>query len=52
MSNFAFLPATFSTIAESARRAEGYTMGDPRSACFHARCTLEEVHAGLRASEG
>lgn len=31
MSNFAFLPDMFSTIAESARRAEGYTTGDPRA---------------------
>jgi type I restriction enzyme R subunit len=43
MSNFAFLPDKFSTIAESAARAEGYIMGDPRSACFHTRFTLEAL---------
>jgi type I restriction enzyme R subunit len=55
MSNFAFLPDAFRTIAESARRAEGHIMGDPRAACFHARFTLEAVvhwlyrhDAGLR----
>jgi len=41
MSNFAFLPDTFSTIAESAARAEGQIMSDPRAACFHVRFTLE-----------
>lgn len=41
MSNFAFLPQEFRDIADSARRAEGYTLADPRSACFHARFTLE-----------
>ena len=41
MSNFAFLPDTFSTIAESATRAEGHIHSDPRAACFHARFALE-----------
>lgn len=41
MSNFAFLPQEFRDIAESASRAEGYILADPRSACFHARFTLE-----------
>ena len=41
MSNFAFLPREFRDIAESAVRAEGHIMGDPRAACFHARFTLE-----------
>ena len=55
MSNFAFLPADFRTIAESATKAEGHIMGDPRAACFHARFTLEAIvhwlyrhDAGLR----
>ncbi len=55
MSNFAFLPSDFRAIAESATKAEGHIMGDPRAACFHARFTLEAlVHwlyrhdAGLR----
>ena len=41
MSNFAFLPDVFRSIAESTARAEGYIRGDPRAACFHARFTLE-----------
>ena len=41
MSNFSFLPSAFSSIAESATRAEGHILGDPRAACFHARFTLE-----------
>ncbi|PKH59411.1 restriction endonuclease subunit R [Halomonas sp. Choline-3u-9] len=41
MTNFAFLPREFSTVAESATRAEGYILGDPRAACFHARFALE-----------
>ena len=32
MSNFAFLPADFRAIAESARKAESHIMGDPRAA--------------------
>jgi len=43
MSNFAFLPSTFRSIADSAKRAEGHIMGDSRAACFHARFTLEAV---------
>ncbi|MBT9312038.1 DEAD/DEAH box helicase family protein [Leptothoe kymatousa] len=43
MTNFAFLPSQFRTIAESATRAEGYIIGDPRAACFHARFTLEAI---------
>ncbi len=43
MSNFAFLPDPFRTIAESAKRAEGHIMGDSRAACFHARFALEAV---------
>lgn len=41
MSNFAFLPSKFKTIAESAVKAEGHIMSDPRAACFHARFALE-----------
>ncbi|QDU82618.1 type I restriction enzyme EcoKI subunit R [Polystyrenella longa] len=55
MSNFAFLPNDFRAIAESATKAEGHIMGDPRAACFHARFTLEAIvhwlyqhDAGLR----
>jgi hypothetical protein len=42
-SNFSFLPTEFRTIAESAIRAEGHIMGDPRAACFHARFALESA---------
>ncbi len=55
MSNFAFLPSDFRAIADSATKAEGHIMGDPRAACFHARFTLEAIvhwlyrhDAGLR----
>jgi type I restriction enzyme R subunit len=41
MSNFAFLPTSFRDLAEATRKAEGYIMGDPRTACFHARFALE-----------
>jgi len=41
MSNFAFLPAQFEVIADSAKRAEGHALGDPRASCFHARFALE-----------
>jgi hypothetical protein len=34
--NFAFLPTQFRTIAESAARAEGHIMGDPRAGGFRA----------------
>ncbi|TVQ26889.1 MAG: DUF4145 domain-containing protein [Spirochaetaceae bacterium] len=43
MSNFAFLPNEFSDIAESAQKAEGHVVGDPRASCFHARFTLEAI---------
>jgi type I restriction enzyme, R subunit len=43
MSNFAFLPGTFRIVGESAAKAEGHIMGDPRAACFHARFALEAI---------
>jgi len=43
VSNFAFLPSDFRTIGESATKAEGHVMGDPRAACFHARFALESI---------
>jgi type I restriction enzyme R subunit len=43
MSNFAFLPPDFRSIAESASLAEGHILGDPRAACFHARFALETL---------
>jgi type I restriction enzyme R subunit len=43
MSNFAFLPADFRSIAEAAAKAEDHIHGDPRAACFHARFTLEAI---------
>ncbi|MEP9399773.1 DEAD/DEAH box helicase family protein [Mesorhizobium sp. KR2-14] len=41
MSNFAFLAAEFPDIFDSAKRAESYVSGDPRTAAFHARRTVE-----------
>ena len=43
VSNFAFIPSEFRTIAEFCTKAEGHIMGDPRVACFHARFTLEAI---------
>lgn len=41
MSNFAFLAAEFPEIFDSAKQAEDYLAGDPRTSAFHARRTLE-----------
>lgn len=41
MSNFAFLAAEFPDIFDSAKRAESYAAGDPRTAAFYARRTVE-----------
>lgn len=41
MSNFAFLQAEWPDLYRTARRVEEYLQSDPRSACFHARRTLE-----------
>ncbi len=41
MSNFAFLGAEFPEIYESAKKAESYDAGDPRTAAFYARRTVE-----------
>jgi len=41
MSNFDFLRAGWPQIAEEARRAEHYANGDPRSAVFYARRSIE-----------
>ena len=43
MSNFAFLSKDFRAIADSAAKAESHIMSDPRTACFHARFTLEAI---------
>lgn len=43
MSNFSFMPTSFRAITDSARKAEGHIMGDPRAACFHARFSLEAI---------
>ncbi len=40
-SNFDFVAKEWPAIATEARRAEHYTYGDPRSAVFYARRTLE-----------
>jgi len=41
LSNFAFLAAEFPEIFDNAKRAEGYASGDPRTAAFYARRTVE-----------
>ncbi|KGD95701.1 DEAD/DEAH box helicase family protein [Rhizobium sp. YS-1r] len=41
MSNFVFLAAEFPEIFDSARKAESYVGGDPRTAAFYARRTVE-----------
>jgi len=41
VSNFDFARATWPDIAEEARRAEHYAVGDPRSSLFYARRALE-----------
>lgn len=41
MSNFAFLASEFPEIFDSAKKAEGYVISDPRSAAFYARRTVE-----------
>lgn len=41
MSNFAFLPADYRPLAESAKTAEKHIASDARGACFHARFALE-----------
>jgi type I restriction enzyme R subunit len=41
MSNFAFLATEFAEIFESAKKAESYVAGDPRTAAFYARRTVE-----------
>ena len=44
--NFAFLPPEFRTVAESAARAEGHIMGDPRAAIVES---VEQQKARMRA---
>ena len=41
MSQFAFLEREWPAVFDSAARAEGSVHGDPRTACFYARRTLE-----------
>ncbi len=48
MSNFAFLPDKYQTIANSAIKAEGHIQNDPRAACFHARFALDAEIQALR----
>tara|TARA_E500000318_G_scaffold93673_1_gene92824 strand:- start:1459 stop:1701 length:243 start_codon:yes stop_codon:yes gene_type:complete len=43
MSNFSFLPSSFRAITDSACKADGHILGDPRAACFHARFALESI---------
>ena len=41
MSQFAFLQREWPAVFDSAARAEFSVHGDPRTACFYARRTLE-----------
>lgn len=41
MSHFEFLKAEFGPLHDAAVQAEGFALSDPRTACFHARRTLE-----------
>ena len=41
MSQFAFLRHEWPTVFDSAAKAEVFAHGDPRTACFYARRTLE-----------
>lgn len=41
MSQFAFLADEFPALFNPAKKAELAALSDPRSACFHARLTLE-----------
>ena len=41
MSQFAFLQREWPAVFDSATRAEVSVHGDPRTACFYARRTLE-----------
>ena len=50
-SNFRFLALEWPALHESAGRAEAYVNGDPRSACFYARRTLELVVEWLYAHD-
>jgi type I restriction enzyme, R subunit len=43
VSNFAFLRADWPGLFEDARRAEYLTFLDPRTSCFYARRTLEQL---------
>ncbi len=47
MSNFSFLQSAFPDIYAVAADAEKYVSGDPRTACFHARRSLEEIVSWL-----
>ncbi len=41
MSNFRFLQSEWPEVHEAASKAEGAIHGDPRTACFYARRTVE-----------
>ena len=41
MSQFSFLQREWPTVFDSAAKAEASVHGDPRTACFYARRTLE-----------
>lgn len=49
--NFTFLDAQFSSLADSAKRAERHIHPDPRAACFYARFSLEVAVQWLYAND-
>ncbi|MFT3777727.1 MAG: DEAD/DEAH box helicase family protein [Ottowia sp.] len=51
-SNFTFLQSGWPDLLAEARRAEAAALGDPRTACFYARRTLELAVAWLFQAEG
>ncbi|WP_005035789.1 DEAD/DEAH box helicase family protein [Holophaga foetida] len=52
MTHFAFLQPEWPQIAASALKAESLAMGDPRTACFYARRTLELMVTWLYEHDG
>lgn len=52
MTHFAFLQTEWPELAASATKAESLVMGDPRTACFYARRTLELMVTWLYAHDG
>ena len=52
MTHFTFLRAEWPQIAGAASKAEALAMGDPRTACFYARRSLEMMVTWLYEHDG